>query len=297
MKECTKVIMIMSITLFSAGIINMVIIDVANAEIKPHVNSQENQLNGQNGQLNRPQNQLGNMQNKQQIKDKEYKDSKGMDKINGLNMNNLDDMSNLENLDNQSNDINVIKRKVELERLKADLKKSQNSTLGVSASNGFMPQTVATGIIIDARGKKIATLNFADGSDLDVEIGNRVDDYYVTDITVNGVVLTKYKLTSSGKSNMNYANSNYINSKGAKSYKGHSILIKRSYPKMANIMSGGNSRFTSQQNMQGSGVQGSSTNPFMPTPTITDANMDNTISSPFSLHESENNYVPPIVAE
>lgn len=179
-------------------------------------------------------------------------------------------MNNLDGVDNQTNDINIIKRKIELEKLKLDLKKSQNSITGSGISGNSiastMPQTVATGIIINARGKKIATLNFADGSDLDVEVGNKVNDYYVTDITVNGVILTKF-------------------SKSGKRVK--SILIKLSYPKMSVSNSAGN-------NMTETNTQSAS--PFTPTPTTTEANMDNTISSPFGSSVN-NGEVPPIIAQ
>jgi hypothetical protein len=104
-------------------------------------------------------------------------------------------MSNLGGIDNSTADLVALKRKLEIEKAEAELKKISNGgNSGSSAKDpGFMPenaQTITTGVAINQDGRKIAWLQFADGGSLTVNIGSLVGKYRVSDITMSGVELS-----------------------------------------------------------------------------------------------------------
>jgi hypothetical protein len=101
---------------------------------------------------------------------------------------------NLTNIDNSADDLNQLKRRLEVEKAQAELKKLRNPTpLGnaVPGSNIVEnAQTTVNGVAIDQNGKKIAWLQFADGGSLAVNIGSKVGKYTVSDISMTGVTLS-----------------------------------------------------------------------------------------------------------
>ncbi len=104
--------------------------------------------------------------------------------------------SNLDSIDNMSNDILYKKRQLEQEKLNAEIKKArmgvQNQTQAtIQTGSKETVQTVVSGVAIDNNGRKIAWLQFADGGSLTVNIGSQVGDYYVSNITMSHVTLTK----------------------------------------------------------------------------------------------------------
>ena len=108
----------------------------------------------------------------------------------------------LSSADKDVNELNSLKRKTEIQKAVMELKKASNPTGMVTDS-----QTTAIGVVINQTGSKFATLQFIDGSILDVETGSKVGQYKVSDINMNGVKL--------------------INCNGSRC---ESKLIKRSYP-------------------------------------------------------------------
>lgn len=117
--------------------------------------------------------------------------------------------SNLANIDNNADDLIQLKRKLEVEKAQAEIKKFRGA--GVNGNNSGSTivqdniQTTVTGVAINHEGRKIAWLQFADGGSLTVNIGSQVGKYIVSDITMNGVRL------SDGRS------------------KNNTILLKRAY--------------------------------------------------------------------
>ena len=128
-----------------------------------------------------------------------------------------------------SEDINTLKRQREIEKLKADIQKVKD---GENKSGYVNGQTTVTSVFIDQSGYKYATLQFVDGSSLDVETGAKVGKFTVADITMNGVSLkpSLCKADSCTKT-----------------------LIKRSYAKIDNKSNSSNSLLTNS-------------NPYAPTP-------------------------------
>ena len=100
----------------------------------------------------------------------------------------------INHIDSNADDLIQIKRKLEVEKAEAELKKIRNS--GSTTSNGTSvsenAQTTVTGVAINQEGKKIGWLQFADGSSLTVNIGSQVGKYTVTDITMTGVQLSAW---------------------------------------------------------------------------------------------------------
>jgi len=98
--------------------------------------------------------------------------------------------SNLTNIDNNADDLIQLKRKLEVEKAQAEIKRLHT---GVSSNTSIMQdnaQTTVTGVAINQEGKKIAWLQFADGGSLTVNIGSLVGKYVVSDITMTGVRLS-----------------------------------------------------------------------------------------------------------
>jgi hypothetical protein len=154
-------------------------------------------------------------------------------------------MNNLGGIDSATSDLVTLKRKLEIEKAEAELKKirgiginNNNNIQGLSADN---VQTTVTGVAINQEGKKIAWLQFTDGGSLTVNIGSQVGTYIVSDITMNGVQL------SSGKG------------------KKPTIFLKRAYyaPEKAKQANSNNSRLG-----------------FTPSPIVTDANTGNEMVPP-----------------
>src|SRR6185437_13002398 len=99
--------------------------------------------------------------------------------------------SNLANIDNNADDLIQLKRKLEVEKAEAEIKRLHAA--GVSNGNSIVQenvQTTVTGVAINQDGKKIAWLQFADGGSLTVNIGSLVGTYIVSDITMTGVKLS-----------------------------------------------------------------------------------------------------------
>lgn len=121
-------------------------------------------------------------------------------------------MSNLGGIDNNTADLVALKRKLEIEKAEAELKKISSGGGGDSIKEpGFMPdnaQTIVTGVAINQEGRKIAWLQFADGGSLTVNIGSLVGKYKVSDITMSGVELS-YLAGGKGKSQHVFLNRAY----------------------------------------------------------------------------------------
>src|SRR5579863_481188 len=105
---------------------------------------------------------------------------------------------NLANIDNTTDDLIGLKRKLEVEKAEAEIKRLHAA--GVNNGSNIVRdniQTTVTGVAINQEGKKIAWLQFADGGSLMVNIGSLVGKYVVSDITMTGVRLSyninKYK--------------------------------------------------------------------------------------------------------
>ncbi len=150
-------------------------------------------------------------------------------------------MNNLNNVDGSADELLKLKRKVELEKANAELKKLQSPPIiNGKVSNGSLDnaQTTVTGVAINQQGEKIAWLQFADGGSLTVNIGSKVGEYTVSDISMTGVTL------------------HTVSKKRAK---GNTIFLKRAYYAPEK----------SQQNNQ----RGNSL--FAPSPIITNANTGN----------------------
>ena len=150
-------------------------------------------------------------------------------------------MNNLNNVDGSADELLKLKRKVELEKANAELKKLQSPPIiNGKVSNGSLDnaQTTVTGVAINQQGEKIAWLQFADGGSLTVNIGSKVGEYTVSDISMTGVTLCA------------------VSKKRAK---GKTVFLKRAYYAPEK----------SQQNNQ----RGNSL--FAPSPIITNANTGN----------------------
>lgn len=92
----------------------------------------------------------------------------------------------IDEADQDSDNINIEKRKLELAKLDADIKKMKNTG---NPNSNLVGQTTTRNVFIDQDGLKYATLQFIDGSTLDVEIGSRIGNYKVSDISMNGVTI------------------------------------------------------------------------------------------------------------
>lgn len=106
----------------------------------------------------------------------------------------LPQVSNLNAIDKDSNDINQLNRKLQLEKVTAEIRKLKNTGSGngdSGSSSSGKSQTIVTGVAINITGKKIAWLQFADGGSYMVNIGSKVGKYMVTDISMNGVILSE----------------------------------------------------------------------------------------------------------
>lgn len=115
---------------------------------------------------------------------------------NKLNNITLNQFNNLEAIDKDSNDLNQLNRKLQVEKVEAEIRKIKNGG-SLSDSNHINTdnrlnenaQTTVTGVAINAVGKKIAWLQFADGGTLTVNIGSDVGKYKVIDINMTGVTI------------------------------------------------------------------------------------------------------------
>lgn len=121
---------------------------------------------------------------------------------------------NLDGIDKTSRDILEINRQIELAKKKNDLRQQEaggnqsNSGTGGPALNSNS-QTTVLGVSINGVGKRFATLQFADGGTLDVEVGSKVGKYIVKEIEINKVVLGSSSKKSKGSIVLNrfYENS------------------------------------------------------------------------------------------
>lgn len=164
-----------------------------------------------------------------------------VDKSNSQNIAVSVKMSNLTDVDNNANDLIQLKRKLEIEKAQAEIKKVRNgggTSIGTSSTsnNNDNAQTTVTGVAINQEGRKVAWLQFADGGSLVVNIGSKVGKYVVSDINMNGVKLS------------------YPNGKSSKS-----IFLKRSY----SVVNTAKNTPSSKRDF------------FGPSPIITDANTTN----------------------
>ena len=102
-------------------------------------------------------------------------------------------LSNLSSIDSNADDLIKLKRKLELEKAEAELKKLKNS--GSSEATGSHmdnAQTVVTGVAINQDGRKIAWLQFTDRGTLTVNVGSKIGKYTVSDINMNGVTISYF---------------------------------------------------------------------------------------------------------
>ena len=86
--------------------------------------------------------------------------------------------------------IYTLKRRLEIEKIKADIEKARN---GGDNKSSMLGDTIVTSVYVDNTDPvygKYATLQFIDGSVLDVEVGAMVGKYKVVDITMSGVTLS-----------------------------------------------------------------------------------------------------------
>ena len=90
----------------------------------------------------------------------------------------------LNSADRDVNELNSLKRKTEIQKATMELRKASHPDGIVTDS-----QTTAIGVVINQAGGKFATLQFIDGSTLDVEIGSSVGTYKVSAIDMSGVRL------------------------------------------------------------------------------------------------------------
>lgn len=110
---------------------------------------------------------------------------------------------NLDGIDKTSRDILEINRQLELAKKKNELRQQEaggtqsNSGAGGPSLNSNS-QTTVLGVSINGAGKRFATLQFADGGTLDVEIGSKVGKYVVKEIEINKVVLGSSSKKSKG---------------------------------------------------------------------------------------------------
>lgn len=111
-------------------------------------------------------------------------------------------------VDNDANQVFILKRQLELEKIKSDIDKVKG------ISHGDEGHTVVTSVVIDKIGYKEASLRFIDGSITDVEIGSALNGYKVLNINTDGVVLAKCY---------------HKNNKAMISHKCNYIKLKRSY--------------------------------------------------------------------
>lgn len=114
---------------------------------------------------------------------------------------------NLEGIDKTSRDILDTNRQIELAKKKNELRKEAAGGEQVSSSTGGAmntnSQTTVLGVSINGAGKRFATLQFADGGTLDVELGSKVGKYVVKDIEINKVVLGSASKKSKGGITLN----------------------------------------------------------------------------------------------
>ncbi len=116
--------------------------------------------------------------------------------MSSLNPSESPQFNNLSSIDSDTDDLNQLKRKVQIEKAQAELKKIKTGSNGVTAKstgavNNENAQTTVTGVAINQEGKKIAWLQFADGGSLTVNIGSKVGKYTVSDISMTGVTLSE----------------------------------------------------------------------------------------------------------
>lgn len=96
--------------------------------------------------------------------------------------------------DNDANEMNLLKRQLELAKIKAQINKEQsNSNPRAVNSTRSTAQALVTAVIIDKQQPQasLASLLFADGGTLDVRLGSKLEGYSVSEINLDGVVLSK----------------------------------------------------------------------------------------------------------
>ena len=137
----------------------------------------------------------------------------------------------LVNADKNADALNDAKAKLAIKKVQDQINQAAvggNKSAGVSQ----LGQTTATNVILNQQGYKSATLQFIDGSTLDVIPGSRIGKYVVDNITMTGVTLSD------------------SNCRGSHCSK----LIKRAYPNSTPTRSSGSNL--------------SNGNPYQPTPVI-----------------------------
>ena len=107
----------------------------------------------------------------------------------------IEQFKNLAAIDKDANDLNQLNRKLQLEKVEAEIRKLKNSGNLERKENAHLNndklQTIVTGVAINAEGKKIAWLQFIDGGTLMVNIGSSVGKYTVLAIDMAGVTLSE----------------------------------------------------------------------------------------------------------
>lgn len=115
----------------------------------------------------------------------------------------------LQQADDDYTKLQALKRQAAIKE-QQDKLKPPVATNNSGKSTGIS-ETIATNIVVDTRGTSFATLQFLDGSTLDVEPGTKVGKYTVSSIDLTGV-----RIVQCGKKNCSKP-----------------VLIKRAYPMSA----------------------------------------------------------------
>lgn len=123
-----------------------------------------------------------------------------------VNNNNQGSSKLLSSNDNSQEDLNSMKKKIELQKqMNSNSGKSSNMITPslTSLSSAVIPEkpvsaTMIGYLILDG-GQKLATIQYADNSTLEVQLGSLVSGYKVTKITTDTIKLNKYDKTVSGK--------------------------------------------------------------------------------------------------
>lgn len=109
--------------------------------------------------------------------------------------------SALSQADSDYNQLNTLKRQAQIREAQDKLNppKPQIVSSG-GGSNGGISETTATSVVVDHSGRAFATLQFIDGSTLNVERGSMIGKYSVTDIDMQGVKIASCSKNKCGKS-------------------------------------------------------------------------------------------------
>lgn len=117
--------------------------------------------------------------------------------------------------DNSQDDLNAVKKRIEAQKQMNSGKSSNMMTPTItSPTAAVIPEkpvsaTMIGYLILDG-GQKLATIQYADNSTLEVQLGSLVAGYKVTKITTDTITLNKYDKTVSGKNLIYVRKSNPI---------------------------------------------------------------------------------------